>query len=178
MQNIGFVARSAVLLKPKCIRASFLCPKCDNFASLHIRQDQNELHLKRGFFFPKSASSVSRLQAHLAKWKRIGWSIGFTSWTNWTLYVCIRLNDDCEIFNCCKRRWIDVDSVSRILSATVAIFSGVCTVFGFTGFYLSMLISFTFFSRERTYEVGGAYLLPKSARNFRAHSATLPWFSK
>ena len=28
----------------------FLCPKCDNFACLHIRQDQNELHLKRWFF--------------------------------------------------------------------------------------------------------------------------------
>ena len=35
------------------------------------------------FFLPKSASSVSRLQAHLAKRKRIGWSIGFNSWTNW-----------------------------------------------------------------------------------------------
>ena len=39
----------------------YACPKCDNFACLHIRQDQNELHLKRWFFFlPKSASSVSR----------------------------------------------------------------------------------------------------------------------
>ena len=31
----------------QCMRAGFLCPKCDNFASLHTRQDQNELHLKR-----------------------------------------------------------------------------------------------------------------------------------
>ena len=29
---------------------------------------------KDDFFLPKSASSVSRSQAHLAKWKRIGWS--------------------------------------------------------------------------------------------------------
>ena len=27
--------------------SGFLCPKCDNFACLHTRQDQNELHLKR-----------------------------------------------------------------------------------------------------------------------------------
>ena len=33
------------------MRAGFLCPKCNNFASLHIRQAQNELHLKRLFFF-------------------------------------------------------------------------------------------------------------------------------
>ena len=32
------------------MRASFLCLKCDNFACLHTRQDQNELHLKRRFF--------------------------------------------------------------------------------------------------------------------------------
>ena len=35
------------------MRASFLCPKCDNFACLHTCQDQNELHLKRFFFFAK-----------------------------------------------------------------------------------------------------------------------------
>ena len=34
----------------QCMRAGFLFPKCDNFACLHTRQDQNELHLKRGFF--------------------------------------------------------------------------------------------------------------------------------
>ena len=32
------------------------------------------------FFLPKSASSVSRSQIHLAKRKRIEWSIGFNSW--------------------------------------------------------------------------------------------------
>ena len=71
---------------------------------------------KDDFFLPKSASSVSRLQVYLAKRKRIGWSIGFNSWTNWTLYgviprtLCkIRLNDGSEIFNCWERRWIDVD---------------------------------------------------------------------
>ena len=51
----------------QCMRAGFLCPKCDNFACLHTRQDQNELHLKRRFFLPKSASSISPSQAYLAK---------------------------------------------------------------------------------------------------------------
>ena len=31
----------------QCMHAGFLCPKLDNFACLHTRQDQNELHLKR-----------------------------------------------------------------------------------------------------------------------------------
>ena len=38
----------------QCMRAGFLCPKCDNFACLHTRQDQNVLHLKRWFFFCQS----------------------------------------------------------------------------------------------------------------------------
>ena len=53
----------------QCMRVDFLCPKY-NSACLHTRQDQNKLHLKRWFFFfflTKSASSVSRSQAHLAK---------------------------------------------------------------------------------------------------------------
>ena len=115
------------------MRAGFLCPKCNNFACLHTRQDQNALHQK----MPKRASSVSRSQGHLAKWKPIGWSIGFNSWTNWTLYsliprsLCkIRLNDVSEMFNCCERWWIDVDGASRTLSATTEIFSGVRSVFG------------------------------------------------
>ena len=29
----------------QCVRASFLCSKCDNFACLHIRQDQNALNV-------------------------------------------------------------------------------------------------------------------------------------
>ena len=41
----------------------FCTPKCNNFACWHIRQDQNELHLKRWL----SASSVSRSQSHLAQ---------------------------------------------------------------------------------------------------------------
>ena len=52
-------------------------------------------------------SSVSRSQEHLAKRKSIGWSIGFNSGTNWTLYGVIlrplskiRLNDVSEMFNC------------------------------------------------------------------------------
>ena len=72
----------------------FSVPKCDNFACLHTCQDQNELHLKRWFFF----------------FAKIG-----NSWTNWTLYgviprsLCkIRLNDVSKMFNCWERRWIDV----------------------------------------------------------------------
>ena len=111
---------------------------------------------KDDFILPKLASSVSQSQGHLAKRKRIGWSIGFNSWTNWTLYgvlprsLCkIRLNDVFEIFNCWQRRWIDVDGASHTFSATAAIFSGVHTVFGFANFGLSMRmpISFTFFIR-------------------------------
>ena len=32
------------------MRAGFLCPKCENFTCLHIRQDPNELHLKIWLF--------------------------------------------------------------------------------------------------------------------------------
>ena len=47
----------------QCMLAGFLCPICNNFACLHNRQDRNELHLKRWFFFlRKSTSSVSRSQ--------------------------------------------------------------------------------------------------------------------
>ena len=38
----------------QCMRAGgFMCLKCENIACLHIRQDQNELHLKRWFYFAK-----------------------------------------------------------------------------------------------------------------------------
>ena len=51
------------------MREGFLCPKCDNFAFLHTRQDQNELHLRRwfSFFLPKSTSSISRSQASIVQ---------------------------------------------------------------------------------------------------------------
>ena len=71
---------------------------------------------------------------------------GFNSWTNWTvLYgviprpLCkIRLNDVSEMFNCWERRWIHVDGASHTLSTIAAIFSGVCIVFSFSRFGLSM----------------------------------------
>ena len=44
----------------------FLCPKCDSFASLYTRQDQNELHLKIRFFLSKSASKRNTLDDQLA----------------------------------------------------------------------------------------------------------------
>ena len=34
----------------QCTHAGFLCPKCDNFACLNTRQDQNVLHLKNCCF--------------------------------------------------------------------------------------------------------------------------------
>ena len=118
--------------------AGFLCPKYDNFSCLYTHQDQNELHLKRWFFLPPSASSVNRLQAHLAERKRIGWSIGFNSWSNWTLYGVIlrslykiRLKDVSEMFNCWERRWIDVDGAWHTHYATAAIFSVVHNVLAF-----------------------------------------------
>ena len=52
----------------QCMRAGFLCPKCDNFACLHTRQDQNELHLKRWFFFTKIVifcKSIYEIFAHI-----------------------------------------------------------------------------------------------------------------
>ena len=79
-----------VCLGFQCMRAGFLCPNCDNIGCLHTRQDQNEFYLKRWFFLPKSSSSISLSQAHLAKRKRVGWSIGFNSWTNWSLYGVIQ----------------------------------------------------------------------------------------
>ena len=51
----------------QCMHAGFLCPKCGNFACSYTHQDQTELNLKRWFFLPKSASSISRSQAHLGK---------------------------------------------------------------------------------------------------------------
>ena len=108
------------------------------------------------FFLPKSASSLSWSQAHLAKRKRIGWSIGFNSWTNWNLYGVIprslrkiHLNDVSGMFKCWEWRWIDVDGASHTLSATAAIFPGVRTVFGFLLFGLAMRmpVSFTFFHK-------------------------------
>ena len=61
----------------QCMHAGFLCPKCNNFDCSYTRQDQTELHLKRWFFLPKSAYSVSRSQAHLAKRKCMGYTSVF-----------------------------------------------------------------------------------------------------
>ena len=72
------------------------------------------------------------------------------------------------MFNSWEQRWIDVDGGSSALSAPAAIFSGVCIVFGFSGFGLSMKmpVRFTFFTRLRTYGADGTSLLPKSVCNF------------
>ena len=54
----------------QCMCAAYLCPKCDNFACLHIRQDQNELHL---FFFCQNITMIFKvmLQYFPALSKRI-----------------------------------------------------------------------------------------------------------
>ena len=111
----------------QCMCAGFLCPKCDNFACLHTRQDKNELYLKRRFFLPKSASSKSRSQPDLTEQKHIGFPIGFNSWINWTLYIVS------EMLHFWEWRCIYVDGASRTLSATAAICLGVRIVFGFYG---------------------------------------------
>ena len=87
----------------------FSVPQMRQFCLGH--QDRNDLHRKRWYFLSKSASSVSRTQAHLTKRK-----------PNWTLYgviprsLCkIRLNDVSEMFKCWERRRIVVDGASHIL---------------------------------------------------------------
>ena len=142
-----------VVLAFQCMCAGFLCPKCKNFACLHTRQDQNELHGNGQFFLPKSSSFVSRSQVHLEKRKRIGWSIGVIPRS-----LCkIRLNDVSEVFNCWEGRWIDVDGSSHTLCCYGrVIFSGVCTIFGFSRFGLSMRMP----EKWPNYDSG-----PKSAPN-------------
>ena len=105
------------------MRAGFLYPKCDNFVCLNTHQNQSERHLKRWFFFAKIGIFVSWPQAHLAKRKRVRWSIDFTSCTNWTVpkSLCkIHLNDVSEMLICWGRRWIYVDGASHTLSTTAA----------------------------------------------------------
>ena len=99
------------------------------------------------FFLPKSASSVSQSQAHLAKRK----CNGFNSLTNWTLYgliprsLCkIRSNYISAMFNCWELRRIDVQGASHTLSATAATFSGVRTVFDFSRFAILQFLSLFF----------------------------------
>ena len=170
----------------QCMRERFLCHKGDNFACLHTFQGQNELHLRRWFVLPTSASSVSRSQAHLAKRKCMEWSIGFNCWTSWTLYgviprlLCkIRLNDVSEIFYCWDPRWIDVDYASRTLYAAVAIFSGVHTVFGFSRFGLSMRMTISFtFSQDNEHTELSVLLFFQNPYAIFVHSVTSLWFSK
>ena len=73
----------------QCMRVGFLCPKCNNFACLHTRQDQNELHLKRIFFFAKIGIFCKSIEGPLSESKTHWMSTGFNYWTNWTLYGVI-----------------------------------------------------------------------------------------
>ena len=65
---------------------AFLCPKCDNFACLHSRQDQNELQVKRWFFakigiFCKSiAGPLSEAKTHwVVNWLHLLKQLNFVS---------------------------------------------------------------------------------------------------
>ena len=120
----------------QCMRVSFLCPKCDNFPSLHTRQDQNELHLKRGFFFAKIgifyksiAGLLSETKTHwMVNWLQLLNQLNFV-WRHTKVFMQnSSLIDVSEMFSCWERRWIDVDGASHTLSATAAIFSGVRTL--------------------------------------------------
>ena len=71
----------------QCMRTGFLRPKCDNFACLHTRQDQNELYMKKWFFFPKSGSSINRLQVHLSKRSSSAYTTIFVRWKDKTNYL-------------------------------------------------------------------------------------------
>ena len=73
----------------QCIRADQLCSKYDNFACLHTRQDQNRFRLKRWFLSPKSATSVSRSQAHLAKRYSSVYTTIFVRRKNKTYYLSL-----------------------------------------------------------------------------------------
>ena len=102
------------------MRAGFLCPNCGNLVVYIPAKIKMSFIWKDVFFLPYSASSVNRSQAHLAKRKRIWWSIGFNSWTNSTSYwviprsLCkICPNDVSEMFNCREPRCIDVDDASH-----------------------------------------------------------------
>ena len=96
------------------MRAGFLCPECDNFAKIKM-----SFIWKDDFFFAKIGIFCKLVAG-------IGWSVGFNSWTNWTLYgvmprsLCkIRLNDVFEMFNCWEQRWINVDGASHTLYSRV-----------------------------------------------------------
>ena len=109
-------------------------------------------------FFPKSTSSVSGSQAHLAKRKRIGFYMALYQGF-YTKFVSIKSLD---IFNCWERRWIDIDGASHTLSATAAIFSSVRTVFSFLRFGLSMKmpVSFTFSKDNEHMELTVIFFFP------------------
>ena len=89
----------------QCMPAGFLCPKCNNFACLRACQDQNELHLKRWFFFwPKSASSGSRSQAHLAKHCSIVYTTIFVRRKDKTNYLSNQLWAKC--YHSRNKHWL------------------------------------------------------------------------
>ena len=153
--------------------------ECVGFSMYTCAKIKMSFTWKIVFFLPNSASIVSRSHEHLAKRKRIGWSNGFNSWTNWTMYgvisrslckICVTnvfeiFNCSIQMFNCWER---------RTLSATEAIFSGVCTVFGSSRFGLSMMVAvsfsfFFFFSKNNEHTVLTVLLFFQNPYTIFAH---------
>ena len=129
----------------------------------------------------KSASYVSRSQVYLAKQKRVGWSIGFNSWTNWTLYgirprcLCkIRRNDVSEKVNCwddCELMLMALHAYSRVYALFLAFHS---LVYRWRCQFLSLFSQ----DNEHKERTDGASLLPKSLSSFRIHSTTLQAYTQ
>ena len=71
----------------QCIRAGFLCSKCDNFACFYTRQDQNELHLKRWFFFFVKIDIFCKLIAGALSEAKTHWMVGWLQLPNQLNFV-------------------------------------------------------------------------------------------
>ena len=92
------------------MRACFLCPKCDNFACLHTRQGQNELHLIRWFFF---CQNLTKFFVQLGSitiaidCNGLSWLIFEEKWPNYASGPKSAPSSDsfwvCRLFNVCVR---------------------------------------------------------------------------
>ena len=151
------------------MRAEFLYPKCNNFHVYIRAKNKMSFIWKDDFFFTKIGIVCSQLAL-----------------TPEPIELCIA--SLCKMMSqwCPKCSFIEDDNELMLMVGLHAHFLPqqqypcVCTVFVFSRFDLSMIVpvSFTFFTKYRTYVADDGSLLPKSVRNYRMHSATLPWFSK
>ena len=69
------------------MRAGFLCPKCNNFACLHTRQDQNEFHLKRCSFFCQIGIFCKSIADLLSETKK-HWMVNWLQLLSQLNFVC------------------------------------------------------------------------------------------